>query len=57
MVNLVAVLTETQEVNLFTKERDDVWEDHWNIIDPLGDVIFTVTSESGAEIALSYLNK
>lgn len=42
---------------MYTMERDDVWEDHWNIIDPSGDVIFTVTSLGGAHIALSYLNK
>ena len=42
---------------MYTKERDDCYEDHWVILDPQGDSICAVVGELQADALLSHLNR
>ena len=42
---------------MYTKERDDVYEDHWVIKDPQGDFVCVVIDEGDADALLSHLNR
>lgn len=42
---------------MYTMLRDDVYEDHWVILDPQGDSVCTVIGEGAAEGLLTHLNR
>lgn len=42
---------------MYTKDRDDVYDDHWVILDPDGDSVCTVIGEDAADALLSHLNR
>jgi hypothetical protein len=44
-------------MDMYTMEANSEDPTRWDILDPDGDVIFTVNTEGEAEAALSHLNR